>query len=337
MPRPRRRRPVVTSLLLAAGLALAGCGTGDEEADAGPDEADRAADAETDADTPDDADTDGDEEPATTDPSTEPSGGATTTASGDEAADNSGDGGRAASEPYSGALVPEIVATYPHDTGAFTQGLEWYGDRLLESTGLLEESSLRLVDPVTGQAEVVVDVADELFAEGVTVVDGEALQLTWQNETLLVSDLDRLGVDGSTSRSDGAYDGEGWGLCYDGSSLAMSDGTSQLEFRDPVTFEVERSVAVTLDGAPVDQLNELECVGDQVWANVWLTNRIVAIDAATGEVEATVDASSLEPAGVTAGNDVLNGIAYHHDTGRFWLTGKRWPVLYEVNLVPADG
>jgi glutaminyl-peptide cyclotransferase len=235
---------------------------------------------------------------------------------------------------YEGALVPDVVAVHPHDTGAFTQGLEWYGGHLLESTGLEGESSLRLVDPATGQAEQLLTVDDDLFAEGVTVFGEQAIQLTWQDETLLVTDLPDL-VPGSTSRRDAAYRGEGWGLCYDGNRLVMSDGSDRLTFRDPATFEVVGEVEVVMGGEPLTRLNELECVGDQVWANVWLTTLIVAIDPATGEVEATVDASGLVPEGYADdGAAVLNGIAFEERSGRFWLTGKRWPVVYEVDLVP---
>jgi glutaminyl-peptide cyclotransferase len=326
----------VASLVLT--LATGACGSDEAEPDAS-DPATITADGDT---------TDGDtgEEPATDRTSTSTG---TSTGSGTVDDPEGAAGGPAGDhpqpdppvspspEPLAGRLIPEVVASYPHDPGAFTQGLEWWDDLLLESTGLTGKSTLRLVDPTTGQPEVVVEVADELFAEGVTVVDGRALQLTWRNETLLVSELDQLGTagTGAITRTDGAYDGEGWGLCYNGTELVMSDGSSQLAFRDPETFEALRTVEVTDDGAPVDQLNELECVGSQVWANVWRSDRIIAIDAETGEVEATVDATSLLPAGVNDPDDVLNGIAYHPTTGRFWLTGKRWPVLYEVELVPA--
>jgi glutamine cyclotransferase len=225
-----------------------------------------------------------------------------------------------------------VQAVHPHDTGSFTQGLEWYDGLLLESTGLEGESSLRLVDPLTGQPDQLLDLDDDLFAEGVTAVDGRAIQLTWQDEALLITDLPELAA-ATSSRLDRAYQGEGWGLCYDGTRLVMSDGSDRLTFRDPDSFESQGQVAVTLDGQPLARLNELECVGDQVWANVWQTTTIVAIDPRTGAVEATVDGSGLVPegyAGDTAA--VLNGIAFDHLTGMFWLTGKLWPVIYQVEL-----
>ncbi|MCP3987684.1 MAG: glutaminyl-peptide cyclotransferase [Actinomycetia bacterium] len=234
---------------------------------------------------------------------------------------------------YRGNLGVQVLAQYPHDETAFTQGLEWWGDQLLESTGLEGESTLRLVDPFTGEVSQLMAIDDTLFAEGTTVVDDRAHVLTWRSQTLLTVDLPTLSPT-ATEVEVGAYSGEGWGLCHDGTSLVMSNGSDQIVFRNPETFAVERAVNVTLDGQPVSLLNELECISDQVLANVWKTNTIMVIDAATGLVAATVDATSLVPEGYTdAGDDVLNGIAFNPETGTLWLTGKRWPVLYEVELV----
>lgn len=240
-------------------------------------------------------------------------------------------------ERLAGNYVPEVVATYPHDTTVFTQGLEFVDGALLESGGGWNASSLRLFDPATGVDHWRLDLAeDDLFAEGVTVVDGEALQLTWQSETLLVTELGQPATVAPTEpeRQVGAYQGEGWGLCYDGVELAMTDGSDTLTFRRPDTFEVIRSVSVTIEGQPVEELNELACIGDQVLANVWLTTSIVAINPDTGAVEAVIDAATLIPESVDAGSgEVLNGIAYHPERGTYWLTGKRWPTLYEVVLL----
>lgn len=236
-----------------------------------------------------------------------------------------------------GHYVPVVVAEYPHDPDAWTQGLEWYDGRLLESTGLNGRSSLRLVDVETGRPEALVTVPDDLYAEGTTVVGDRAVQLTYRDRTLLVTELSGgLGAEPTRRRAD-AYDTEGWGLCYDGARLVMTDGSSQLFFRHPETFEVIDTVEVRLNGRPLEGLNELECVGGQVLANVWLTNDIAVIDPATGVVEASIDASALVPDGYEGGPDgaVLNGIAYNPETGTFWLTGKLWPVLYEVSFVPA--
>jgi glutaminyl-peptide cyclotransferase len=234
---------------------------------------------------------------------------------------------------YRGNLEARVLAQHPHDENAFTQGLEWYGDELLETTGLWGESSVRLVDPLSGTVTGVMEVDDSLFAEGTTVVDDQAYVLTWRNQTLLTVDLPALSPTSAQTEA-GAYSGEGWGLCHDGTSFVMSDGSDQLVFRHPETFDIERSLGVTLNGEPVESLNELECVGDQVLANVWQSNTILVIAADTGEVEATIDATSLVPDGYAGDSDrVLNGIAFNEETGRLWLTGKRWPVLYEVELV----
>jgi len=242
-------------------------------------------------------------------------------------------------DKFVGNFTPEVLATFPHDPAAFTQGLEWHNDQLLESTG--RDSSLRLVEPTTGEPTWRADIGDELFAEGVTVVAGEAVQLTYKDETLLTTDLDDLvsglPVEQSIQREPKAYQGEGWGLCFDGSRLAMTNGSSTVTFRDPETFDEISTLDVTLDGVPVEDLNELECVNGQIWANVWKTNTILAIDPETGKVDAQVDASKLVPDGVdTDVNAVLNGIAWNPETGNFWLTGKLWPVMYEVRFVPVS-
>ncbi|MEM8924538.1 MAG: glutaminyl-peptide cyclotransferase [Actinomycetota bacterium] len=244
-------------------------------------------------------------------------------------------------EPLAGHYVPEVVAAHPHDARSFTQGLEWYGDRLLESRGLRGASSLALLDPATGEADWLVNLADtDLFAEGLTVIEAEdrdrVLQLTWTSRTLLTTDLPNADdpLPPTYRRQDDAYDGEGWGLCNDGSRLVMSNGSSLLVFRRFDDFSAIGSVEVTLNGLPVEQLNELECVGGQVLANVWQSNTIVVIDPDTGIVEATIDASNLVPDGYeNSTDDVLNGIAHHPERGTFWLTGKRWPTLYEVRFV----
>ena len=230
------------------------------------------------------------------------------------------------------ALDVEVVATHPHDAGAYTQGLEVVDGLLLESTGELGESSLRLVDPRTGEIERMISLDDQLFGEGATVVGDEVWQLTWQNGTALVHDLDDF-----SERRRVAYEGEGWGLCAIADRLVMSDGSSRLSFRDQATFDVVGTVEVTLAGAPVAKVNELDCAGGLVWANVYRTTSLVAIDPADGRVVAEADLAELVPPGLE-GDDYLvaNGVAFDPTTGRFWLTGKRWPVLYEVELVPAS-
>jgi glutaminyl-peptide cyclotransferase len=237
---------------------------------------------------------------------------------------------------YRGNLTVEVVAEHPHDPAAFTQGLEFHHGRLVESTGLWGESTLRLVDPHSGDVLAAITLDDTQFGEGVTVVGDLAYQLTWKSQTLLVTDLSMLEADPSNAVTEvrpDAYGGEGWGLCHDGTYLVMSNGTAELAFRNPETFDVARWVTVTLNGSPVSQLNELECIGDRVWANVWHSTSILVIDPDTGVVDATVDASSLVPDGqLGSQEDVLNGIAYDPGPKRLWLTGKRWPVVYEVEL-----
>jgi glutamine cyclotransferase len=229
-------------------------------------------------------------------------------------------------------LGVEVLSVRPHDRSAFTQGLLLHNGLLYESTGLVGESSLREVDPTSGAVLRRLTVDPPIFAEGLARVDDRLIQLTWLNGVAFVYDL------ATFSRiEEHRYTGEGWGLCYDGTRLVMSDGSSQLFFRDPWTFDLVGQVAVTRDGQPVTRLNELECVGDEVYANVWQTDDIVRIERDSGRVLATIDAGGLLPpedAPARAPDDVLNGIAYDPVTATFLITGKRWPRLYEVRFVP---
>ena len=234
-----------------------------------------------------------------------------------------------ASEPLVGTLTTTIVDTHPHDTGAFTQGLEIFDGRFIEGTGLYGESDRRIVDIESGETVASVPIDLDLFGEGITVVGAEILQLTWKAGVLIRSDVSTL-VETGRDR----YEGEGWGICFDGETLAMSDGSSTLTFRDPETFEPIGTIDVSLNGAPVERLNELECVNGQILANVWLSDLIVVIDPASGDVAATLDGGSLWPEGLPVDDSsfALNGIAHDPDTGHFFLTGKLWPVIYEVEL-----
>jgi len=230
-------------------------------------------------------------------------------------------------------LRPEVVAAFPHDTTAFTQGLEFVDGELVESVGLFGQSDLRRVDPTSGQVLAQVATPDDLFAEGMTRVDDRLIQLTWRAGRAFVWDTASL-----EPIAEFTYAGEGWGLCFgraeqgfDGDQLVMSDGSAHLRFRDPGTFLASREVVVTRNGEPVQRLNELECVGGVVWANVWQTDTIVRIDPASGEVTATVDLSTLlQPR--PPGANVLNGIAFDHDTNTFWVTGKLWPTIFQVRF-----
>jgi len=228
-------------------------------------------------------------------------------------------------------LKVKVLSTRPHDPEAFTQGLVLDGDTMYESTGLNGKSSLREVDPRTGKVKRKLDVPAEYFAEGLALVDGRLIQLTWQEEKAFVynrSDFQKVG--------ELRYDGEGWGLCYDGSRLVMSDGSDRLTFRDPKTFAVKAIVNVTLAGKPATELNELECVDGQVYANVWQTDDILRIDPKDGRVTAVVDASGLLTPEERGKTDVLNGIAWNPKTKTFLITGKLWPKMFEVQFVPLS-
>jgi glutamine cyclotransferase len=185
-------------------------------------------------------------------------------------------------------LQPEILDVRPHDTGAYTQGLLLHDGSLYESTGRNGESTLRQVDLQTGEVLRSIDVPEEYFAEGLERVDDTLIQLTWKSEVAFVYDLatfDKIG--------EFTYSGEGWGLCSDGSYLYMSDGSPFIDLRDRETFEPIVSFLVTVQGQMVEQLNELECVGDYIYANVWQTDFIVKIDKRNGVVVSVIDASNL--------------------------------------------
>jgi glutaminyl-peptide cyclotransferase len=231
-------------------------------------------------------------------------------------------------------LGVEVIETVPHRSSAYTQGLVWDGDRLYEGTGQVGSSALAELDPATGQALRSTFVDPAVFGEGLALVDDELVQITWKDGIAFRYDAATFE---STGRHE--YAGEGWGLCFDGERLVMSDGSSTLTFRDPATFEELGDVRVTLDGDGVEELNELECVGDRVYANVWHTDTIVEIDPDSGDVTAVVDATvllgELEPR-PTHGEAVLNGIAHDPDTDTFWLTGKLWPQMFQVRFVAAE-
>ncbi len=227
-------------------------------------------------------------------------------------------------------LRPEVISVRPHDRGAFTQGLVLHDGRFYESTGLNGQSTLREVDPLTGEVLRVTALADEYFGEGLALVADRLIQITWQNREAFVYDLATFERVGTFT-----YEGEGWGLCYDGTDLYMSDGSEYLFVRDPQTFALRRQFRVALDGQAVNNLNELECVGESVFANVWQTDYIVRIDKASGAITAVIDASDLLTQEDRAGGvDVLNGIAYNPEDETFFITGKLWPKLFEVRFVP---
>ena len=222
----------------------------------------------------------------------------------------------------------EVVKVRPHDRGAFTQGLVFLDGVLYESTGLNAESSLRKVDLDTGKVLKNVDVPAQFFAEGLAVLNGKMFQLTWQNNKCFVYNLTNFEKMGEFT-----YPGEGWGLATDGSRLIMSDGTDQIRFLDPATFEEKGRISVRAHGQPVNRLNELEYINGEIYANVWTTDYVVRIDPATGRVVGVIDFTGLlAPEDRDQTTDVLNGIAYDAAGDRLFITGKHWPKLFEVRL-----
>jgi glutaminyl-peptide cyclotransferase len=228
------------------------------------------------------------------------------------------------------ALSFEVVTRRAHDPDAFTQGLVLDGDgRLYESTGLLGRSSLREVDRWSGETLRAVNLPDDHFGEGLALVGDRLVQLTWRNGVAHVWDADTFAPAGSF-----AYGGEGWGLCYDGRRLVMSDGSARLTFRDPDTFDVLGDIVVHEAGRPLPDLNELECADGAVWANVFGSDRIARIDPASGRVSGSLDLSGIlepHPRDARAGA-VLNGIAHDGARDTFLVTGKLWPELIEIRV-----
>lgn len=231
-----------------------------------------------------------------------------------------------ASEPRS--LGVEVVAVHPHDPGAYTQGLLWHEGQVYESTGRWGESSARRYRLGDAAPAEVRPLDDSLFGEGLAVVGDELLQLTWQAGLLLRWDLETLEL-----RREQRYQGEGWGLAYDGERLYQSDGSHVLHLRTTDTFEVTGQIEVRSAGLAVHQLNELEWAEGRLYANVYFKDEIVRIDPSTGVVEAVIDASGLLSDVEREGVDVLNGIAYRPETKTFLLTGKYWPKIFEVRFV----
>ncbi len=219
----------------------------------------------------------------------------------------------------------EIVNTYPHDTGAFTEGLVYDGGYLYESTGLYGSSTLRRVDLETGTVLKSLALPNQYFGEGLAVIGDEIIQLTWRSNVGFVYNKESFAL-----IREFTYPSEGWGLTYDGSRLIMSDGSSNLYFLDPTTFARLGQITV-FDMNPVSNLNELEYIKGKVYANVFGEDKIAVIDPKTGKVEAWIDLSSL-PGPKSIPDDVLNGIAYDSVSDRLFVTGKMWPNLYEIKL-----
>ncbi len=225
-----------------------------------------------------------------------------------------------------------VVKAFPHDPTAFTQGLVFADGIFYESTGLRGQSTLRKVTPETGVVIQQVDVDARYFAEGLALVGDQLIQLTWQEKTGFVYDKNSLKRIRTFS-----YPTEGWGIAYDGRQLVMSDGSSNLYFLDPRSQKVVRTLPVTAGGRPVPLLNELEFVRGELWANVWQTDRIARINPVTGRVKGWVDLTDLlRPEARGPEGDVLNGIAWDRAGDRIFVTGKKWPWLFQIEVVPVS-
>ena len=225
-----------------------------------------------------------------------------------------------------------VLAKYPHDSAAFTQGLLYADGLFYESAGLYGQSTLRKVEPKTGAVLLEKRLDAQYFAEGLALLEGKLYQLTWKENTGFIYDPQDFRQLGAFS-----YPTEGWGLTTDGSSLILSDGSATLYFLDPQTLQTTRALQVNLDGAPLDRLNELEYIRGEIYANIWYTDLIARIDPTSGEVVGVIDCGSLRDGeGAPGPNDVLNGIAYDARGDRLYLTGKNWPWIYEVSLQSAQ-
>jgi glutamine cyclotransferase len=221
-----------------------------------------------------------------------------------------------------------VVHAFPHDRQAFTQGLEYHDGAFFEGTGLHGSSTVRKVDPATGRVLQQIAVEREYFGEGITLWQSQLLQLTWQSHLGFVYDR------GTFKRlRTFQYEGEGWGLTHDQTSIIMSDGSASLRFLDPATLAERRTLLVTDAGVPIRDLNELEYVAGEIYANIWQTDFVARISPSTGRVVGWIDLRGLLPTVDRAGTDVLNGIAYDTAARRLFVTGKLWPKVFEIALV----
>jgi glutaminyl-peptide cyclotransferase len=220
-----------------------------------------------------------------------------------------------------------LVSSKPHDDKCYTQGLEFYKGNLLESAGRYGESNLRLVEPATGKVLRQRALPRTVFAEGLTLVNGELWLLTWKEQVAYVFNPETFELIRRHT-----YEGEGWGLTHDGEHLIMSNGSNHLTFRNPKDFSVVKGIDVTENGKPVDQINELEWVDGHIWANIYKSDRMVCIDAKSGKVTRVVNGADLRarlPQDEKRAEE-FNGIAHDPATGHLWVTGKYWPTMYEI-------
>ena len=224
----------------------------------------------------------------------------------------------------------KVVHSYPHNSDAFTEGLVFENGVLYESTGLYGRSSLRKVDLETGTIMEIRTLAQQYFGEGISIYGEKIFQLTGQSNVGFIYNKEDFSLLGEFN-----YTTEGWGITNDGKRLIMSDGTAILHFLDPDTLKETNQIEVYDINGPVSRLNELEYVKGEIYANIWPTNRIARIDPATGEVNGWIDLEGLlSPQDLVNPVDVLNGIAYDSKHGRLFVTGKLWPKLFEIELIP---
>jgi glutaminyl-peptide cyclotransferase len=221
----------------------------------------------------------------------------------------------------------EVVRSTPHDPDAFLQGLVWYDGGFFESTGRYGRSTIRRVEWPSGRVLRRVDLPPDVFGEGLARVGNRLIQLTWRSGRAFVYDVPSLRI-----LWEFRYKGEGWGLAYDGTSLILSDGTDVLTYLEPAHFTPTRKVVVTWNGQPLQRLNELEYIDGMVWANVWYTDFVVQINPESGRVASYLDLSGLWRSESRPQEAVLNGIAHDPATGRLWVGGKLWPMLFEIRV-----
>ncbi len=233
-------------------------------------------------------------------------------------------------EEFTPVMTYEVLNIFPHDPQAFTQGLVYHEGYLYESTGLYGESSLRKVELETGEVLRKVDLSEAYFAEGLALYEDRLFQLTWREGTGFI-----YGLEDFSLIDQFVYQTEGWGLTHDGERLIMSDGTNNLYFLDPNTLQITKTLEVTFMGEQIVRLNELEYIRGEIYANIWQTDYIVRIDPTTGDVLGWIDLGGILPKDLRGGTDVLNGIAYDQEGDRLFVTGKFWPQLYEIQLIPV--
>ena len=234
------------------------------------------------------------------------------------------------SETKSVNYTYEVIQAFSHDPNAFTQGLVMEEGDLYEGTGLYGSSTLRRVDLETGIVLQTHMLSDVFFGEGITVIGERIIQLTWKSHKGFVYDMHSFNL-----LEDFSYPTEGWGITTDGTYLIMSDGSANLYFLDPKTFETVKQVEVR-DNEPVTKLNELEYIKGEIYANIWLTNKIAIIDPESGQVTGWIDLTDIYTSENTNSNNVLNGIAYDEQQNRLFVTGKRWSKLFQIRLIIVE-